>query len=103
MLPNYILSFKEFQNDFKKNKDATVGQVFAKQIMQIPGISVVKGQIILNVFPTLNHLLTFLEKSRETGLSAKDALRKKFSNCVGFNPDVLVDLLLKERNYYEGI
>lgn len=57
-----LISFPEFNQGAVKNKCQTVREVFARQLMQISGLSGDKAAAILEHYSTLNSLLTAYEQ-----------------------------------------
>ncbi|KAJ7360130.1 Crossover junction endonuclease mus81 [Desmophyllum pertusum] len=72
----YLMNFPDFNDSTVKNKVMTVSEVFAKQLMQLNGISPDKAVAILEKYPTPKRLLDAYEeqdsvvKDRELLLSA---------------------------------
>ncbi|XP_035266065.1 crossover junction endonuclease MUS81 [Anguilla anguilla] len=58
----YLLSFSEFNHGAVKNKCQTVREVFARQLMQISGISGDKAAAILEHYSTVSSLLQAYER-----------------------------------------
>ncbi|KAL0970704.1 hypothetical protein UPYG_G00245990 [Umbra pygmaea] len=57
-----LISFAEFNQGAVKNKCQTVGEVFARQLMQISGLSGDKAVAILEHYPTLHSLMKAYEQ-----------------------------------------
>ncbi|KAM7436322.1 Crossover junction endonuclease mus81 [Porites harrisoni] len=53
----YLMNFRDFNDSTVKNKVMTVSEVFAKQLMQISGVSPDKAVAILEKYPTPKRLL----------------------------------------------
>ncbi|XP_033127929.1 crossover junction endonuclease MUS81-like isoform X2 [Anneissia japonica] len=53
----HLMSFFEFNENSIKNKVLTTGEVFAKQLLQFSGLTAEKAQAIVNIYPTVSHLL----------------------------------------------
>ena len=54
---NTLLPFQHFNDMSKKNKDLTVGEVFAKMLLRLKGLSVEMAQSIVSSYPTANVLI----------------------------------------------
>lgn len=59
----YLISFQEFTTQTEKNKMLTVREMFAKQLMQIKGVSAERVVAIVNKYPTPACLLTAVEEA----------------------------------------
>ncbi|KAL9953048.1 hypothetical protein ACROYT_G040399 [Oculina patagonica] len=71
----YLMNFPDFNDSTVKNKVMTVSEVFAKQLMQLSGVSPDKAVAILEKYPTPKRLLDAYKaqdsvKERELLLSA---------------------------------
>ncbi|GFR66443.1 crossover junction endonuclease MUS81 [Elysia marginata] len=53
----YLAPFNAFNEAAIKHKDLNVTELFAKQLIQVPGISADKAKAIINVYPTLSSLM----------------------------------------------
>lgn len=53
----YLMNFLDFNDSTAKNKVMTVSEVFAKQLMQLSGVSPDKAVAILDKYPTPKSLL----------------------------------------------
>ncbi|XP_071963917.1 crossover junction endonuclease MUS81-like [Antedon mediterranea] len=54
---HHVMSFYEFNENSIKNKVLTTGEVFAKQLLQFSGLTAEKAQAIIQLYPTVSHLL----------------------------------------------
>ncbi|RDD42564.1 Crossover junction endonuclease MUS81 [Trichoplax sp. H2] len=59
---DYLPTFEMFNKRFVKNKKMTVKEAFVKLLLPISGASPDKAFAIVNVYPTVNHLLTKYEE-----------------------------------------
>lgn len=71
-LNTFLLTFQELNDISLKNRILTVGEVFGKQLLQIPGVAVEKVVTILESYPTLKHLLDAYEE--QTSEKEKEGL-----------------------------
>ncbi|XP_035826366.1 crossover junction endonuclease MUS81 [Aplysia californica] len=71
---HYMLPFDSFNEASVKQKDLAVRELFAKQLVQVPGVSAERARAITNFYPTLSSLLQAYngcstEKAKESLLS----------------------------------
>jgi len=52
-----LLTFQEFNDSSKKNKQLSVTEVFAKMLLRLKGLSVDMAQTIVKIYPTPYHLM----------------------------------------------
>ncbi|KAK3779037.1 hypothetical protein RRG08_034295 [Elysia crispata] len=58
----YLAPFTAFNEAAVKHKDLKVTELFAKQLIQVPGVSAERAKAIINVYPTLSLLLDAYKK-----------------------------------------
>ncbi|XP_041842673.1 crossover junction endonuclease MUS81 [Melanotaenia boesemani] len=73
-----LISFAEFNHGAVKNKCQTVREVFARQLMQISGLSGDKAAAILEKYSTPHSLLTAYEQC------ASEAEKEKLLSCIRY-------------------
>ncbi|XP_072232217.1 crossover junction endonuclease MUS81 [Leuresthes tenuis] len=73
-----LMSFAEFNYGAVKNKCQTVREVFARQLMQISGLSGDKATAILEQYSTPHSLLTAYERC------ANEAEKEKLLSCIRY-------------------
>ncbi|RUS73595.1 hypothetical protein EGW08_018638, partial [Elysia chlorotica] len=67
----YLAPFTAFNEAAVKHKDLKVAELFAKQLIQVPGVSAERAKAITSVYPTLSVLLDAYKKCSNTKDSEK--------------------------------